>query len=98
MATEDPTGYSRGGLTITFTGRISVVGGGGRVSHEFLRNDGASAPVESLMFDAPGSKEIGTTWMIGGPGLPTYEGWEAVQIFEPQEMKSANAPFKIRCQ
>jgi hypothetical protein len=83
---------------ITFSGRISVVGGSGRVSYKFLRNDGASAPVESLSFDSPGSKDINDTWTLGGPGLPTYSGWQAVQIFEPQEMKSNEATFKIRCQ
>jgi hypothetical protein len=84
--------------TINFSGRISVVGGSGRVSYKFLRNDGASAPVESLSFDSPGSKDIHTTWTVGGPGLPVYSGWEAVQILEPQAMKSNQAPFKIHCQ
>jgi hypothetical protein len=83
---------------ITFSGRISVVGGAGPVSYKFLRNDGASAPVESLYFEGPGSKDIGETWTLGGSALPTYSGWEAVQIFDPQEMKSNQAPFKIRCQ
>jgi hypothetical protein len=83
-------------VVITFSGRISAVGGG-RVSYKFLRNDGASAPVETLTFDAPGSKDVSTTWTLGGPG-DAYAGWQAIQILEPQELTSAQATFAIQCQ
>jgi hypothetical protein len=81
---------------IKFSGRISVIGGNGIVSYKFLRSDGASAPIETLKFDAPGSKDVSTTWTLGGPGS-TYSGWQSIKIFEPQEMESERANFKIQC-
>jgi hypothetical protein len=83
---------------ITFSGRISVVGGTGTVSYKFLRSDGASAPVQTLIFDSPGSKDINTTWTLGGASLPTPSGWEAIKIYEPQEITSQEAKFKVQCQ
>jgi hypothetical protein len=85
-------------ITITFSGRISVAGGGGTVSYKWLRNDGASAPVETVTFEGPGSKDISTSWQLGGPGLPSYDGWQALQIFDPQPRTSERATFRIRCQ
>jgi len=83
-------------VMITFSGRISVAGGGGTVSYKWIRNDGASAPVETLMFAGPGSKEISTTWYIGASGM-TYSGWQAIEIFDPQSLISEHADFKIQC-
>jgi hypothetical protein len=83
-------------VTITFSGRISVAGGRGTVSYKFLRSDGASAPVESLVFEAPGSKDVSTTWRLGGPGF-AYSGWQAIQIFDPEDVKSKQANFMIQC-
>jgi hypothetical protein len=83
-------------VAIKFSGRISAVGGSGRISYKFLRSDGASAPIETLTFDTPASKDVSTTWTLGAPG--TYSGWQAIQIFDPQELKSNQAPFTIKCQ
>ncbi len=85
-------------VTITFSGRISAAGGAGTVTYKWLRNDGASAPVETITFSGPGSKDISTGWHLGGPGLPNYEGWQALQILDPQERTSERATFRIRCQ
>ena len=84
-------------VTIKFSGRISVVGGSGIVSYKFLRSDGASAPIQTLTFDSPGSKDVSTTWRLGGPRF-TYSGWQSIKIFEPQEIESNHAIFKIQCQ
>ncbi|HBP89131.1 MAG TPA: hypothetical protein DD706_15700 [Nitrospiraceae bacterium] len=84
-------------VLITFTGRVSVAGGGGVVSYKFLRNDGASAPVHSLTFDGPGSQPVETTWRLGGSAM-TYSGWQAIQIVDPQDRESNKATFKITCQ
>ncbi len=83
-------------VMITFSGRISVAGGGGTVSYKWIRNDGASAPVETLTFDGPSSKEVNTTWYIGASGM-TYSGWQAIEIFDPQSLTSEHADFKIQC-
>lgn len=95
----DPFDYSGPcPVKITFSGRISVVGGAGRVSYRFARSDGASAPVQTLTFDAPGSKDVSTIWTLGGAVLPNFSGWQAIEILEPQERRSGNATFKIRCE
>lgn len=95
----DPFDYSGPcPVKITFSGRISVVGGAGRVVYRFLRSDGASAPVETLNFDAPGSKDVSTTWTLGGAASPDFSGWQAIEILEPQERRSANATFRIKCE
>jgi hypothetical protein len=78
--------------TITFSGRISVAGGSGTVSYRFIRSDGAMGPVQSLSFDGPGSKDVTTTWQRGAGS-----GWEAIQIYDPTAMQSAQATFTIRC-
>ena len=98
MLRADPFEYSGVcPVIINFSGRISVVGGSGNVSYKFLRNDGASAPVQTLSFSSPGSKDVRTSWTLGGPGF-SYSGWQAIQVFEPQETKSEEAHFSIRCQ
>ena len=84
-------------VMITFSGRISVAGGGGTVSYKWIRNDGASAPVETLTFDGPGSKDINTTWYIGAAGM-SYSGWQAIEVFDPQPITSEHANFTIQCQ
>jgi hypothetical protein len=83
-------------VRITFSGRISV-NSSGSVSYKFLRNDGASAPIQTLTFDGPGSQDISTTWDLGASGM-TYSGWEQIQILEPQALTSNQATFSIQCQ
>jgi len=84
-------------VMITFSGRVSVAGGAGMVSYKWIRNDGASAPVETLTFTGPGSQEISTTWYIGDVGM-NYSGWQAIEILDPQALTSDRAEFKIQCQ
>lgn len=86
-------------VTITFRGRISTAGGAGTVTYRFLRNDGASAPVEALSFDGPGSKSIGTTWTLGAvlPVFQPYEGWQAIELLDPVEQESPKARFRLYC-
>jgi hypothetical protein len=93
----DPSNYMGScPTTITFSGRISVAGGSGTVSYKFIRSDGASAPVQTLNFASPGSRDIQTTWTLGGTGQ-TYSGWEAIQIFDPVQQQSNHATFRIAC-
>lgn len=69
-----------------------------KVQYKFIRSDGAFAPVETLIFEKDGSKKVSTTWTLGGPGLPTYSGWEAVKVVYPQDVESNKANFKIKCE
>ena len=67
------------------------------VQYRFIRSDNASAPIQTLYFPNKGTQEVTTTWQIGGPGLPTYSGWEAIQVISPVSVESNKANFRIRC-
>lgn len=84
-------------VDIQFSGRISVVGGSGVVTYRWIRSDGASAPVETVNFDAAGSQEVNTTWTRSGAPGADITGWQAIQIFEPREQESAHADFNLSC-
>lgn len=96
----DPSNYTGScPVRIQFSGRISVVGGSGTVSYRFLRSDGASAPVQTIRFDGPGSRDIETTWTLGAatPRFQPYSGWQAIKILEPAEIESNQAGFRLHC-
>jgi len=81
---------------ITFGGYIAV-NQPMTVQYKFIRSDNAEAPVQTLHFSSKSRQEVTTTWQLGGPGLPTYRGWEAIQVISPVSVKSNKAEFKIRC-
>jgi len=95
--TASPKSYSGPcPAVIHFNGKITVTQPG-RVQYKFIRSDGASAPVKTLSFNSAGSKTVGTTWTLGGPGLPSYAGWQAIQVVHPYPVKSNKAHFKMSC-
>ena len=81
---------------ITFGGYIAV-NQPMTVQYRFIRSDNAQAPVQTLYFSSKSSQEVTTTWQLGGPGLPTYSGWEAIQVISPVSVESNKAEFRIRC-
>ena len=81
---------------IKFNGKISV-NRPAIVKYKFIRSDNASAPVQTLTFKKAGTKIVNTTWQLGGPSLPSYTGWEAIEILSPVQTRSNKAQFKIRC-
>jgi hypothetical protein len=92
-----PTSYNgKCPAVIKFNGEITS-SEAGRVQYKFIRSDNANAPVQTLNFEKPGTKRVNTTWTLGGAALPTYEGWEAIQIIHPQQVQSNKAEFKIQC-
>lgn len=94
----DPVKYAgRCPAKITFKGRISA-SERGQVQYKFIRSDGANAPVQTINFTKAGSKLVSTTWTLGGAGLPSYSGWEAIQIVYPYSVQSNKAHFKVSCQ
>ncbi len=82
--------------TIKFTGWISS-SIQGPVKYQWFRSDGATGPVETLFFEKAGRRPISTTWTLGGPGLPSYAGWEAVHILSPAGADSNKAFFTLKC-
>jgi len=81
---------------ITFGGYIAV-NQPMTVQYRFIRSDNAQAPVQTLYFSSKSRQEVTTTWQLGGPGLPTYSGWEAIQIISPVSVQSNRAAFRVRC-
>jgi hypothetical protein len=82
--------------TFTFNGRISV-SGPTTVTYQWTRSDGAIAPRQTLTFGGAGSSSVSTTWTLGGPGLQQFAGWEAIQIFSPNQVTSNQANFTMSC-
>ena len=85
-------------LTVNFGGGITA-DGPGVVKYTFGRSDGARAPVYTLEFDAAGTKPVHTTWTLGGPGLPSYKGWQTIKVLSPNELSSpkAEGAFEVAC-
>jgi hypothetical protein len=81
---------------ISFRGHITV-NQPTTVQYKFIRSDNAQAPVQTLNFPKAGTQEVTTTWQLGGAGLPTYSGWEAIQVISPVSVQSNKADFSIRC-
>ncbi|HPD57928.1 MAG TPA: CARDB domain-containing protein [Smithellaceae bacterium] len=69
-----------------------------RLQYKFIRSDGASAPVQTLTFNRDGAQPVRTTWQLGGPGLPSYTGWQAIKVVYPQDLESNKANFSVSCQ
>jgi hypothetical protein len=95
---EQAANFGQCPITVKFTGYITT-NGPGTVKYTFTRNDGATAPVFALEFDAAGTKPVNTTWTLGGPALMEYSGWERLKILSPNEFESSleSGSFKIAC-
>lgn len=84
-------------VDVVFSGRISLSGGGGVVEYRWERSDGASARLETLEFDGPGSKEVSTTWSRWGETGDVVDGWQRLTVVKPQRMASGQASFQLTC-
>ena len=84
---------------LTFSGTISV-DNPGLVSYRFVRSDGASESIRTLMFEEPGSKSVNTVWSVGNSiyaNIQTFDGWVRLEVLEPQRQQSNNAEFILTC-
>lgn len=70
----------------------------GTVKYTWLRNDGATSPVQTLQFTEPGSKTVSTSWTLGGAGQNYNNRWQQLKIVEPSEMLSDKALFNLTCE
>lgn len=92
---------------ITFTGAITVQGNIDprspvQMGYTFLRSDGATGPVMYYTINAPGTQPVDTTWTLGGPQLPNYEGWVQLKAWPTRHLGfgysfSPRAMFRIAC-
>ena len=69
----------------------------GTVRYTFLRSDGMMSPIRDLVFEAPGTKPVGTTWSLGGIAVPSYSGWVKIKILSPIPMETEKAEFEFVC-
>lgn len=82
--------------SVTFTGEISVAGGGGKVVYRWIRSDGATGRPVTVDFDQPRVKVVTTTWALGEAGR-TYKEWQQIEILEPRREASQRASFTLMC-
>lgn len=90
------TGYSNVGpdtVRFNFEGRI-VTNGPATVKYQWIRSDGAIAPVETLVFPSASSKIVTTYWQLGKRNEPLHL-WEAVKILSPNAMTSNKAHITL---
>lgn len=84
-------------VTIDFTARISAIRGNPTVTYRWLRDDHASAPVQTLTFDQPGSQDVTTQWMGRGTAGEHLTGWEKLEVLSPIHLVSDAASFDLQC-
>ncbi|MDE2184686.1 MAG: hypothetical protein KGJ78_16830 [Alphaproteobacteria bacterium] len=92
---------------ITFTGTITVRGtidpsASVEMGYTFLRSDNATGPIAYYTISAPGTRTVSTTWTLGGPGLPAYDGWIQLKAWPTRHLGfgysfSPKAMFHVRC-
>ncbi len=91
---------------ITFRGQIRVTGavpGPMQIGYTFLRSDNATGPVQYLTVNGPGVFPVETTWTLGGPQLPRYQGWEQLKAWPTRheggigDVLSPRASFRLMC-
>src|SRR5947209_1264121 len=84
-------------LKVAFNGYITA-NGPGKVKYTFTRSDGATAPIYAMEFKEAGSQAVSTDWTLGdASALPHFEGWQAIRILSPNELKSDPALFELTC-
>jgi hypothetical protein len=79
-----------------FTGKIAA-NGAGTVKYKWIRNDGANAPEQTLVFSKAEIKSVQTTWTLGGAGKEYIKFWQAIEILTPNPMTSNKAYFDLKC-
>jgi hypothetical protein len=84
---------------ITFNGTITT-DGPATVKYIYKRSDNAiDTNDRHFTLAAAGTQNVQTTWTLGGPGLPTYSGWEQISIELPNPGFTSNqAAFTITCE
>lgn len=78
--------------TILFKGRIKA-SAPCTVQYRFLRSDGATKPIKSVVLTAGGEGLVQDTWTLGA----TTSGWEALEIISPAAFTSPHASFTLTC-
>ena len=79
--------------TFNFSGNITT-NGAGTVTYRWERSDGATAPTQTLTFNAAGTQPAAaTSWQLGATGA----FWERVHVLTPNDISSNQATFTNSC-
>jgi hypothetical protein len=78
--------------TVLFKGRIKA-SAPCTVQYRFLRSDGATKPIKTVLLTAGGEGIVDDTWTLGA----TTTGWEALEIISPAAYTSPHASFTLTC-
>jgi len=95
VATANPSNYTGPCPKTVNTFADITVDGPCTVTYRWERIDGATGPVETLVFSAAGTKTVSSYWMIYVASNVTL--WERVSILTPLPMMSNQANFTITC-
>jgi hypothetical protein len=95
VAKANPANYTGPCPKTVNTSADITVDGPCTVTYRWERIDGATGPVETLIFSAAGTKTVSTSWMIVVASNVTY--WERVSILTPLPIMSNQATFTITC-
>jgi WD40 repeat protein len=97
VSAEPDNYYGPCPVRVRFSAIVTAIGNG-TIKYRFVRNTGKAGPERSLAFESSGSKEINTTWKLGGKAFPTLSGTFHLEITSPQSLTSKEAVYNIRCQ
>jgi hypothetical protein len=64
-------------------------------TYTFLRSDGAVDTGHHTF--GPGATPVSDDWTLGGAGLTSFTGWEAIKILTPGTLQSDHATFTMHC-
>ena len=83
---------------IEFSGTITDNVGNRDVRYKFIRSDGAGDTEKVIHFDQPGPQTVSDSWTLGDINLlPSFQGWEAIEILQPIQLQSNRAEFQMTC-
>ncbi|HET8889005.1 MAG TPA: hypothetical protein VFQ41_08885 [Candidatus Angelobacter sp.] len=89
-----PTGHCP--VHIVFNGTITSPPGVSG-TYRFLRSDGGIDTTHPPRTFGPGTTTVSTTWDVGGTGLTSLTGWQAIEILTPGPLQSNHATFTMHC-
>jgi hypothetical protein len=88
-------------VELLFSGRINAVGGAGRVTWRWTRDDPGQSPIEKEIFSEPASHSVHTTWYFGAQAPGTrLTGWMQIEIIDPPLAPGTHndkAAFDVTC-
>lgn len=97
LSVSPPSYTGKCPTVFTFKGKITV-NRPATVQYRFVRSDNTRHALGVLTFEEAGTKEVTDTWVFDDPAqLPTFQGWEAIQVNLPMKIQSNLAYFKGTC-